>query len=161
MVHFFVNFTWLKMYFVRGRIRVGNSLFCSFTLHSFALVTLWKRVTRVNCSRRSISKERQEQFAHISFYLKSNESYLLLSLFLKEWQEQNERITLFTFSNTRAICSSFKSGLCSFLREKREKAGLKTYISNFLALLFIKKTKESKLLSLLFTKRVNKSDSLF
>ena len=69
---------------------------------------------------------------------------LLLLLFLKEWLDQNERITFITFSNTIVIHSFiksdsllmkegfalFKRGLCSFLKRKL-KTGL---ISRFLAL---------------------------
>ena len=64
---------------------------------------------------------------------------LLLLLFLKEQQEQNEQIALFTFSNSRAICFFikdrfvlFNSGLCSFLRRKL----ITRLLSHFLASLF-------------------------
>ena len=62
--------------------RAGNSLFCS-------------------CN--SLLKERQDR---IALYLKSNSR---MSLFIKVRQEQNERSALFTFSNTRTICSLRKS----------------------------------------------------
>ena len=47
-----------------------------------AIVALLKRATGANCSCHYLLKERLERFAIVAFYLKSDESYLLPSLFL-------------------------------------------------------------------------------
>ena len=43
--------------------RVGNSLFCTFALRSFATVALWKWATGAICSRCPLQNERRERFA--------------------------------------------------------------------------------------------------
>ena len=86
------------------------------------------------------------------------------SFFLKEWPEPNELIALFTFSNTRASCSLWKSdslflrvGFTPFWKENF-KLDLKFFITLFSFAFHrsscsFKKGVESKVLSSFFAKR--------
>ena len=93
----------LRMLFFHPRSILGIRSFALSLFHSFALQS-FARATRAIRSHGSLQKE---------------------------WREQNERLALFTFSNTRAIRSFYSFYEWAFLKRK-----LKTgFLSHFLALL--------------------------
>ena len=113
------------------RSKVGNSLFRSSLF----------------CSCRSFKKRNESELLSSLFTKRGPRANCSCHFFLRRL-EQNERIALFTFSNTRAL---YKSGLCSFLKRKR-RAGLRHL--NYTFWLCLKKAeKKSKSLSSLFSKR--------
>ena len=127
---------------------LGNSVFHSLALCSFALFALLKRASKANSSCPSLQKKWG--------------SKSLPLLFLKEQLEPNEWIAFFDFSNTRVIRSLwkrdslfFKRGLCSFLKGKLFGFAFIKKKKEWIALITLYRSSDSHLS--VFTKRAKRA----